>query len=330
MAKQEKFGAVDRFNLMLALVAYLTHADGPVEVRELAERFNAPEADVISALSTVTNSGVKPYGPGDLFDIDMQAVREDGIAVLTFAPTLEDVPKLSARQSAALIASLLILKEVDGFSEGAEIDELIELLNKGSISGSTSPIVIAPGTVDSDVLVLRRAIANSNQISCDYRNAQGEQKVRTIEPLRIESLDHNWYLRGYCPERKKVLAFKLDRMRSIEILDQTVSKEAQAAEISEDIYTANATDTQVTLQVMPEAVSLITDFRPVREPVSQKDGSTIFDVSIADLRILGKLIARFGGAARVLEPASAREIVRDYSLRALGSSTIGNQLESEE
>lgn len=322
MPKYVHPAGVERFNLMLSIAGHLIHQDEAVTVRDLAVKFEIEEADVLKALTLISMSGVRPYGPGDLFDIDPYLI-EEGLVKLKFNPVLDDVPKLSARQASALAASLGLLRQLPGFNEENEIDELIELIKQGSVSNSATPIAITPGTLDADALVIRQAIASDSQITCEYRNAQGEQRHRVIEPLRLESLDEVWYLRGYCPDREKVLAFRLDRMRAAKLIDEPISEAAKQAEIPSEIYQPNATDTKVTLRVEPEAFRLVTEFSPEQEPLKQDDGSLVFDIMVADLQILGKVISRYAGAAIVVAPDSARQIVRDYALRALGERLDG-------
>ncbi|NBR23916.1 MAG: hypothetical protein EBU08_09145 [Micrococcales bacterium] len=74
----------------------------------------------------------------------------------------------------------------------------------------------------------------------------------------------------------------------------------------------------VTIEVEPEAFSLMVDFRPVEEPVSVSEYVKSFKILVGDVRNLGRIISRFGGAARVVAPEEARSAVREFALKALG------------
>jgi hypothetical protein len=50
---------------------------------------------------------------------------------------------------------------------------------------------------------------------------------------------------------------------------------------------------------------------------------------VGHLPNLGKLVSRYGGAAKVIAPAEAREIVKNYALAALGENIV-NQIENED
>jgi hypothetical protein len=74
----------------------------------------------------------------------------------------------------------------------------------------------------------------------------------------------------------------------------------------------------VTIEVNPEAYSLMVDFRPVEEPESVSQYVKRFKILVGDVRNLGRIVSRFGGAARVVAPDSAKVAVREFALKAIG------------
>ena len=59
-------------------------------------------------------------------------------------------------------------------------------------------------------------------------------------------------------------------------------------------------------------------------PINAKDvgsGTIRAQIKVGHLPNLGRLIAKYGGAARVIAPVEAREIVRNYALSALGAQS---------
>jgi proteasome accessory factor C len=167
-------------------------------------------------------------------------------------------------------------------------------------------------------------------ITCDYLNLRGETTLnRLVEPLRIDSQGEIMYLRAFCPVNKEVRSFRLDRMRNAKPTDTPISEEASSAELVDEIYTSADSDTVVTLEVDPEAYSLIYDFKPVEEPESVSKTVKRFKIHVGDVRNLGRVIARFGGAARVIAPEVARESVRDFALNALGQRSSTTPKDAE-
>jgi proteasome accessory factor C len=141
---------------------------------------------------------------------------------------------------------------------------------------------------------------------------------RFIEPLRIDLRGELIYLKGWCPENNDVRSFRVDRMRNASITNSPISKQALSAELDDQVYHSAETDTLVTIEVDPEAFSLMVDFRPVEEPESVSQYVKRFKILVGDVRNLGRIVSRFGGAARVVAPDSAKIAVREFALKAIG------------
>jgi len=325
MPKRTKISGADKYNLMLALVGYLVHTDEPTLLSELAERFQLTEAEVEDAVRIISFSGVGKYGGGELFDIYVDDFDGEKTVVLTSNPAIDDVPRISARQVAALSAGLNYLAQIPGFEQKSEIQALLDILAKGSTSEPIATLDVIPGSVDSDVLILRKAISEQVRIRCVYRNAKGETAEREIDPLLLVSKDDIWTLRGYCLKNHEVRAFRLDRMQKAEITSTPICPEAHEAELTEEIYIPKESDIDVTLELEPEAFSIIGDYQAV--PLSDlPNGNLQVRIKVGNLNTLGPLLARFGGSARVLAPEDARVVVRNFALRALGESTQDEQV----
>ncbi|HEY8589506.1 MAG TPA: WYL domain-containing protein, partial [Naasia sp.] len=105
-------GAQDKLAFLLSLVPYLIDHDG-VSVAEAAAHFRVTEADLIASVKLIAMSGVpgdsSAYLDTDLFDIDWDALEDDSRIVLTHAVAIDESPRLSAREAAALIAGLQYL-----------------------------------------------------------------------------------------------------------------------------------------------------------------------------------------------------------------------------
>ena len=178
---------------------------------------------------------------------------------------------------------------------------------------------MAPGSIEAGADTLRQAILSNRAISCEYINRKQEKTVREIEPLRIDLENGVWYLRGYCPINQGVRNFLIEHMRAIQILDREISDVAsKVGEIEDATYVAAVTDTTVTVEVAPEAYRLITEFQAVNEPKDVGSGTIRAEIKVGHLPNLGRLIAKYGGAARVISPAEARDVVRNYALSVLG------------
>lgn len=313
MPKSSSLSGADRYNFMLALTGYLiNHRQQPID--ELAKHFQVSEKEIRSAVVTISLSGVGMYRPDELFFLDYDLL-EDGIVDLSFAPTLEAVPRLSTRQAAAISSGLAYLVDLVDPEDQVHINELLEILGRGALNTKEFPFMVQPTRGDGDLALVRQAVAESRAISCSYINSSGEVSNREIEPLLLESRESNWFVRGFCRSNNEQRVFRLDRMRQIELLDVFEERPIAAADSSQ-IYQVRETDTEVLFEVQPEAFGLIADYKPEYEISGNK--AVQVKISIGELETLGRIVARYGGKVKVLAPESARQAVRQFAQRALG------------
>jgi proteasome accessory factor C len=304
---------------MLALTGLLVQGD-EYEVQELAQRFEVSNEEIVKAVKNIGFMDMAHFENPDRYVVDYDALEEGYVRIsYNIDNVVEDVPRLSSRQASALAAGLVYLSSLPGLAENEEILELQAILATGDSRGNTPEIIVQPGSKDADLLTIRQAIKLSRAISCDYLNLKGEMRIgRMIEPLRIDLRGELIYLKGWCPENNDVRSFRVDRMRNASITDSVISKQALSAELDDQVYHSSETDTLVTIEVNPEAYSLMVDFRPVEEPEIVSQYVKRFKILVGDVRNLGRIVSRFGGAARVVAPDSAKVAVREFALKAIG------------
>lgn len=329
MPKIKGFNGEDRYNFLLALVGYLGHRS-EVSLDEVSTHFDLEAEYVVKALKSLNEATAQVGGFEEWpFYIDIDLLDE-GVVSLTNAEVIDDVPRLSTRQAAAISAGLSYLASIPEFAGNSDIPALMKMISTGSSRGFAEVISVAPGSIEAGAETLRQAILKNKAISCEYINRKQEKTIREIEPLRIDLTGGVWYLRGYCPINKGVRNFLIEHMRSIEILDREISDVAtKVGEIEDATYVAEITDTTVTIEVTPEAYRLISEFQTVSEPKDIGSGTIRTDIQVGHLPNIGRLIAKYGGAARVIAPAEARDIVRKYALSVLGEQGNSDHREIE-
>ena len=108
MPKSSKISGTERYNFMLALTGYLIQ-NRQQKIADVAKHFGVSEQEIHDAVVTISLSGVGMYRPDELFFLDYDLL-EEGIVDVSFAPTLESVPRLSTRQAAAIASGLSYLE----------------------------------------------------------------------------------------------------------------------------------------------------------------------------------------------------------------------------
>jgi proteasome accessory factor C len=313
MPKNSSLSGADRYNFMLALTGYLIN-NRQQKLSDLANHFQVTEKEIRSAVVTISLSGVGMYRPDELFFLDYDLL-EEGIVDISFAPALEAVPRLSARQAAAIASGLSYLMNLVDSKDQEQIKQLLEILGRGALSAKELPFMVQPVRGDGDLALVRQAVAESRALKCSYINSAGEITKREIEPQLLESREANWFLKGFCLSNQELRVFRLDRMREIELLEVFVERDLLDTE-PDQIYSVRKSDTEVLFEVDPEAFALIADYKPEFEISGNK--SVQVKIPIGQLETLGRIVARYSGKVRVLAPAAARLAVREFAQRALG------------
>jgi len=321
--KREKhsLNADARLNLTIGLTSYLTEKKSAT-IKELADHFDVPTSEIELGVSAMFCATVADSAEQWAMAIN-DDWREDGVVELQSQMMLEGQPRISARQATALASGLAVLAGVASDADRAEIEALIGVLGQGTVKAAGSSVTIMPGTIDADFAKMRQAITAQKRVAFEYFNSKEETTQREIDPVQLISNDNEWHVRGYCHLRNELRDFKLERMRKSVVLEKPWGKQAYALELSEELYEAGEHDTVVVVEVTPEAYDLIGNYNAeVLSSGGANDEVKRIEMKIGYLPMLGKLIAKYGGAAKVLSPVAAREVVRDYALRALGQKPL--------
>ena len=118
----------------------------------------------------------------------------------------------------------------------AAIDLLGEHLPEGSLASARAKIITALGEDpaggglqmtsargdDSDVArVVSKAVADRRLLKIDYyKENEDEFVARRIEPYQLLNGQEGWYVHCFDPDRDASRSFRLDRIRSVELLEE--------------------------------------------------------------------------------------------------------------
>ncbi len=68
---------------------------------------------------------------------------------------------------------------------------------------------------------IRAALDKNHFLYFQYYDRGGRETARKIEPYRLIFKDSNWYIHAYCLSRQDFRTFRLSRMSSLQVLDET-------------------------------------------------------------------------------------------------------------
>jgi proteasome accessory factor C len=310
--------AQEKLTFLLTLVPYLIECQ-QVSVFEAAEHFGVTPEQIRIAVRLIAVSGIPgqtaAYQPDDLFDIAWDNFEDNDEIVLVHPVAIEESPRFSAREAAALIAGLQYLSSLP---ENADRDALSTLMSKMTNGAASEPVQMGVSIVEanSTLAAIRTAVDAGTQIDIEYLNAQGVNERRLVDPIRVESVDADWYLRGWCHLRGAVRAFRLDRITSIAVTDTPIAHSASEVVLHDTLFDPSEHDLLVTIDVAKAAEVLLADYVPEGAIREERDGIVRTTVRVSHYHGLKRLIAGMAGMATVVAPDDARAVIEDWAASA--------------
>jgi len=311
--------AGEKLAFLLSLVPFLMDHDR-ISVSDTARHFDMEPEQIREAVRLIAISGIPgetgTYQHGDLFDLAWHAFEEHDEIVLTQLVAIDDAPRFSAREAAALIAGLQYLSALPENADRGAIASLMAKLSRGA-SATPSPVAVEGSESDATLALIRRSVEGGVQLEFDYLGLRGERQSRRVDPLRVESLDADWYLRGWCHLREAVRTFRIDRIIDPRVTDEPVTFHSRDIPLGDRLFEGSRDDVSVTLDAAPSALPLIADYIPEGSRVEELDGRMRVDVSVPHFHGLKRLVASRPGVVSVVAPPEARAAVADWARAAL-------------
>lgn len=319
MSASQPQRVTDRLAFLLALVPYLLET-GEVTVAQAAAHFDSSPEEVRAAVRLIAVSGIpgesRQYQHNDLFDIDWEAFEEHDRLHITHHVAIDESPRLSNREAAALIASLQYLSSLPENTDRAALASLQAKLTIGS-SGEPAAIAVDAEGRPQALEPVREAMAAGAVVRFRYLNGRGVLEDRCVEPLRVDSLDASWYLRGWDQARGALRTFRFDRMEDVRVdPDATPADRPQEVEIPDRIFSPSPSDQPVVLEVAEAALPVLDDYLDRRSRITQLDdrpGWLRVQLRIAHVSGLKRLVTGTPGLLKVVEPAEARAAVAEWA-----------------
>lgn len=333
----EKIDVADQVLLLLSLVPYL-EAHGPTPIDELAETFNVSAAVLRRLLNFLGTAGVPgetlTYQHEDLFDIDWDALEHHDIAHLIRPIAVDDVPRFAPAETAALVAGLHALTTMLPHDDAEVARHTAKKLGDAlGLSHDAVTLSVSAEPHDARLPVLIQALREHRQLSFVYRDVQGVESRRQVDPLQLTEGTGTWYLRAYCYTRAGERTFRMDRIADLTLSQQsvgdradlTVSPEAVPNRATPMSVVSHDTPPVVTLQVMLRdwVLSRVSGFDPAPVPdssssdlVAPPEGWQRVTIEVSYIATAIALVQHAPGALIIEAPVEAQAAVRAWAGQA--------------
>jgi predicted DNA-binding transcriptional regulator YafY len=163
---------------------------------------------------------------------------------------------------------------------------------------------------------LRKAITERFVVHFDYINAKNERASREIEPIKLHYKYSNWYVYGYCLNRRDYREFRLSRMMDVSIIERRFETHREEIRQEHGFSRRERSDqvNDVVIQVGPEALALAMDHFNQADKQFHLNGSMTMRIPIyrpLEARWLWSILLSLGSGAEVIEPAALRTIMKE-------------------
>ena len=122
--------------------------------------------------------------------------------------------------------------------------------------------------------VLRTALEDRRRLHLGYYvPARDETTQRDVDPMRLLLVEGRSYLEAWCRRAEGVRLFRLDRMDSVDVLDEPAElpQGARSRDVSAGLFRPGPDDLLVTLALRP-AAAWVADYHPCESVEDTGDG----------------------------------------------------------
>lgn len=319
--------SMGRLERILLLVPYCVRHPG-VSTEELAGRFGVSKREIVEDLDLLFMCGLPDYTPADLIEV---FIDEDRVYVQMadyFARPLrltrtEAIP-LYLKANALL--DLLSGGREEGVEELSSLRSALEKLGaallpqEGGLAELTKRIRVHLESGEARWLSdLREAVTKGRRVEMEYYTySRDDLTERKVDPYLVFASMGHWYTSGYCHLAQDRRMFRLDRIKSLELTDETFeTPEDAAADMPSVLYEPSSEDVRVTVRVAGPVGDWIAEYYPVESDERLKDGWRELRFRTSAFAWLDKLLLRLGKDVEVVEPPELADRLREGAERIL-------------
>lgn len=279
-------------------IVYFILEKGRVTAPELAEKFEVSVRTIYRDVDVISSAGVPIY---------VTTGRSGGIQILD--NYVLDKAIFSDKEKQDILAALQSLSVVDNTLEREMLTKLSALFN----THSENWIEVDFGRWGSRIQdnakfeLLKKAAITHKAVNIVYVSSYCKKTTRKIHPLKLFYKSKEWYVKGYCTEKKDFRLFKINRIIDCELLDENFIP----VEFPDLQDAEQNTYNKIVLRFPKEMAYRVYDEFKDDEITEQENGDFIAAAYMPeDTWLIGYLLS-FGAYVEVIEPAYLREVLSD-------------------
>jgi proteasome accessory factor C len=308
----------ERLGRMLVIVPFLVQHPGTT-LEETARLFDVPPDQLRRDLDLLFMSGLPPYGPGDLIDVD---VDEDDHITIAMADHFSRPLRLTRSEALALYLRGAELAATPGLPEApalaSALAKLRDSLGADALGEAEARFEVAAGdaATPEHLDVLRRAAGDRRRVRIEYfAPSTGAWTDRIVDPEEVFWDLGNWYVAAWDEGADDERLFRIDRIRGAVVTDETFEPRGLEG-AGRPLYTPSSADVAVRLRLRPGA-RWVAEYYATTDAEEHEDGELEVTLPARQLGWVARLLLRVGGEARIVAPPELHDEVHRLAGEAL-------------
>jgi proteasome accessory factor BC len=312
----------ERFARLVTLASILIRAGRAgerVSIADVRERLQLSEEELYEDVNVLN---VVNFGGGSYVlyaEIDEQA-GEIEVDPEPYSDNFDRPARLLPVEAKALVAAIdLIGEHIPEGSLASAREKIVAALGEDPMEQGLQ-VADAAGDDSGVARQISEAIVENRLVELEYYKENEDDLVkRKVEPYALTNGREGWYVASFDPARDGMRHFRLDRIKQATVTDESFEPRPEVdpgAEVDGWLRTGEVEASRsARVWVAPERARWAREARRVVE--ERSDGAVVVELSFAGVDWLVREILREAGDAAVLEPADARDAVREAVLRLI-------------
>ena len=304
--------SLKRFNRIVALLIQL-QSKRVITAQELAERFQVSVRTIYRDIKAIEAAGVPVAGEAGTGYSIMEGYK--------LPPVMFTREEASSFVAAEKLMQQLSDRSLGNYFQSAmyKIKSVLRWSEKDWVDTLDAQIVVKPvhslfrENISNALELLMNGIVNRQQVNIAYRSIDAAAPVnRFIEPVGLYHEHNYWYMLAYCHLRKEHRKFRTDRIYAISPTDKpfVMKHEDLSFYLKEEDDCRSAA---IRIMVSKSVAKYIAGSRKYYGFISEEEKGNEIEMVFRyyeDMEFFARWYIMFGDNARILEPESLKEKVK--------------------
>ena len=277
----------------LLQILFILLEKGSATAPDLAKKFEVSPRTIYRDIDALSAAGIPVY-----------AVRGKGGGIFVQENYVLDKALFSDEEQQHILIALQNLNLANGTLDNSLISKLSTMFKKEALDWLEIDFSDWTGLRNELFDQLQQAIFSRNVIQINYLSTREQFAARRLDPLKLVFRNKAWYLYAFCHLRADYRLFKIARMRDVQILSESFSRETPKKIFSEK---PTAPEKQVELTLLFDYAAAYRVQEEFKDVQQNQDNRLIAVVTLPDDETTINYLLSFGDHLEILEPATFRE-----------------------